>query len=462
MTANAERAYLFRHALARDAAYDLQLPADRARLHTLVIEILEAMHGQPPAESESDTAHAADAVSAELALHARAARTAAGRDSAIMRTREAIYLRRAALHAMRQYQRETELKYWMMAADIGTGAARMRALGAAALVALETPGQAGLARSLATEALKGDSRGVGFRVLAALEQRAGNLDTAEKNYLAAIEDFRGRARGRDTAAAMNEYASMLAATSRLQQAEELYAQALVIARELGDDGLAGAVIGNQATLFAQTGRQQQGRQAAQEAIGLFRRAGLRAQEGIMLANLGADLSQSDQTLAALQSYERAMAIHHETGNLRSQAITLLNMSSAYHLLRKLDTAEQMLHQSLALMASAGEYRRQGAVLRALALIEAETGRGLAAEQHAGKALEIFRRHGDLRGEAITRCHLAVIETLAGRRQEAQEHWQAGTAGLRAHADTAELGRVWEMMSEACARAGVPPLDGTLE
>lgn len=459
MTASAEQAYLFRHALLRDAAYDLHLPAERARLHTRVIEILEGMHGGPPPDSDPDAVHAADAISAELAMHARASRTSTGRNSTIIRKKEAVYLRRAALHAMRQYQRETELKYRMMEADIETGPARQRALAAAAMVALEIPGNAGQARSLATEALDGDSRGVAFRVIAVLAQREGSLDTAERNYLAAIADFRGRARRRDEAATMNEYASLLAATSRLQQAEELYAQALVIARELGDDGLAGVVIGNQATLLAQTGRQEQGRHAAREAIERFRRAGLRAQEGIMLANLGADLNQSGETAAALLALEQAMAIHLETGNLRSQAITMLNMAVAHHSQGRLETAERLLRQSLALMASAGEYRRQGSVLRALALIEAETGRAQHAAQHAQEALAIFLRHGDARNEAITRCYCAVVEVQSGRRQLAQDYWQEGTAGLRAHGDAAELERLRGVMREACARAGVPPLEG---
>ena len=34
---SAESAYLFRHALLREAAYQLQLPTDRARLHALAL-----------------------------------------------------------------------------------------------------------------------------------------------------------------------------------------------------------------------------------------------------------------------------------------------------------------------------------------------------------------------------------------------------------------------------------------
>ena len=42
---HAELAYLFRHALMRDAAYHLQMPADRARLHGLAFAPIEAVAG---------------------------------------------------------------------------------------------------------------------------------------------------------------------------------------------------------------------------------------------------------------------------------------------------------------------------------------------------------------------------------------------------------------------------------
>ncbi|KAF0241532.1 MAG: hypothetical protein FD180_4389 [Planctomycetota bacterium] len=42
----AEDAYVFRHTLLRDAAYQLQLPGDRARLHGLAFAVMEALCGE--------------------------------------------------------------------------------------------------------------------------------------------------------------------------------------------------------------------------------------------------------------------------------------------------------------------------------------------------------------------------------------------------------------------------------
>jgi WD40 repeat protein len=46
---SAEQAYVFRHALLRAAAYQLQLPADRARLHRLAFDVTEQIAGKLPA-----------------------------------------------------------------------------------------------------------------------------------------------------------------------------------------------------------------------------------------------------------------------------------------------------------------------------------------------------------------------------------------------------------------------------
>ncbi|MHC4841330.1 MAG: tetratricopeptide repeat protein [Planctomycetota bacterium] len=51
---HAEHAYLFRHALLRDVAYQMQLPQDRAAQHRVVLVIAESLWGLPPDIDEPD------------------------------------------------------------------------------------------------------------------------------------------------------------------------------------------------------------------------------------------------------------------------------------------------------------------------------------------------------------------------------------------------------------------------
>ncbi|MCC6466217.1 MAG: hypothetical protein IT463_12830 [Planctomycetes bacterium] len=78
---HAELAYLFRHALLRDAAYQVQMPSDRARLHELAFYLIEDVFGgrapEPPPLDAIDPPkmqpHPTDAVAEEPAWHARRA-----------------------------------------------------------------------------------------------------------------------------------------------------------------------------------------------------------------------------------------------------------------------------------------------------------------------------------------------------------------------------------------------------
>ncbi len=120
---SAEDAYLFRHAIIRDAAYQLYLPSQRARLHRLVVAIIEAWNGVTDetiaellAEAEDLDAESTpegeyeerplDAYAAELADHARQAQhpddEPEERDA--LARREVAYLWRAGRHAAKHHR----------------------------------------------------------------------------------------------------------------------------------------------------------------------------------------------------------------------------------------------------------------------------------------------------------------------------------------------------------------------
>lgn len=108
----AELAYLFRHGLMRDAAYELQLPGDRAKLHELSFYLIEAAHGgrapEPWPLDEPDQpkfeGHSTDEVAAELAFHAELALAGFEQEHPELAENEKLYLRRAAEYTEHQLQ----------------------------------------------------------------------------------------------------------------------------------------------------------------------------------------------------------------------------------------------------------------------------------------------------------------------------------------------------------------------
>ena len=152
----AEMAYLFRHALLRDAAYQLQLPGDRARLHALAFAAIEELAGgRAPEPAPLDAAepvpfqpHSTDPFSEELAGHAR---VASPEGAAWLATRR-LYLCRAAQHAEGDFHPGAAERLWREFADLVEGAEKGEALRRAS-VAADNAGRSGSAEILATQAL---------------------------------------------------------------------------------------------------------------------------------------------------------------------------------------------------------------------------------------------------------------------------------------------------------------------
>ncbi len=121
----AETAYLFRHALVRDAAYELQVPSERSVLHRLALQLIEDLYGGRPSTNIEainpalalPDRLAIDPVAEELAEHARLGRLQ--EESGETRDVEAVYLLHAALHADRTFDRERAIRIWDRLAAVG-------------------------------------------------------------------------------------------------------------------------------------------------------------------------------------------------------------------------------------------------------------------------------------------------------------------------------------------------------
>ena len=199
---DAELTYLFRHAVLRDAAYDLQLPGDRAKLHELAFHLIEqAFGGRPPAppplgaEAESDdSAHPCDAIALELADHAK---LAAGEDNASEWTALLkLYLYRGANYAGRRHQSGVTVSAWLQFAELVVGPQRGEALRRAG-AELHRLGESSRAEDLILQALD-LQEGAGDTLLgtlatlslAELYSETGRTTEADGLFLRVLDHFR--------------------------------------------------------------------------------------------------------------------------------------------------------------------------------------------------------------------------------------------------------------------------------
>lgn len=429
----AEIAYFFRLPLLRDAAYQLQVPSDRARLHRLALEITETMFGGRPPEPQPDQwgdlngqPHTTDPYALDLAEHARGVRIWAGDDDGSLLARELLYLRRGAEYSGAQFDNDAAVRLWERLAALVeedapvTASKALRRAGAILLQGGRTESAEPLlqrALRLAVSAGARRAEGEALGNLAVFYWMSGRAETAEQTCLQALALHREVGNRRLEGADLGNLAGILGQTGRLNDAEAAYRRALTIHREVGDRRFEGGALTNLANLYQETGRMGEAEQAYEEGLTIIREVGDRLVEGGTLGNL-ADLYQQIGRLAeAEQTYQQALAIHREVGNRTFEGLGLGNLANLYD----------------------------------------ETGRRDEAESTFRQALTIHRETKNRRFEGIHTCDYALC--LAARQgANARELWRVGAELLKEVGDKDAVEQKTAKMREACAKAGVPPFD----
>ncbi|MBE7491775.1 MAG: tetratricopeptide repeat protein [Planctomycetes bacterium] len=332
---SAEQAYLFRHALLRDAAYDLQTPSDRAALHELAFHLIEQAFGgrapEPPPLDALDpppcAPHGTDIVSAELAYHARLAadgeREGAGVPPALCR----LYLHRAAEYLERAFQAQASAQAWQALSELVAGAARGECHRRAGAVLLQA-GQPVAAQSAFTQSL-------------AIAREVGNR--------------------RSEGMALGNLASVYRDTGRVEQAERTHEQALAVHREVGNRSFEGMALGNLANVYRETGRVEQAERTYERALAIHREVGNRRDEGIALGNLAGVYLETGRMEQAEWTCEQALTIHREVGNRRFEGITLCDYALCLLVQGRHQQARERWREGAAILrelADTGELERK--------------------------------------------------------------------------------------------------------
>lgn len=428
---SAELAYLFRHGLVRDGAYQLQTPSDRAKLHELAFYLIEANNGgrapEAPALDAIDSAefdfHQTDTVAAELAEHAQLALAGSEQQSDEFVDLQKLYLRRAAEYAERQYQVADSARLWLMLAP--------------------------LLPTLGCEAL----RRAGI-VLA----KNGYFAKAEELFEQALLSARTTGNMRIEASSLGNKASVCQHTGRMKLAEKIHEQALIIHRRIGNaDAEAGTFV-NLATIYQNTDRVELAEKTIAQALTIFRRIGNRSAEGILLGNLATVYHDRQQEKLAEETYERALAIQTELGDSYSIGHILGNIASLYNQTGRAGLAELTYNKALENSRKSGNRHSEASVLTNLALFYGDTGRATLVERALEQALTIYKDIGDKLFEGKILISLCCFLVSERRESEALLIWKRGANILLGLNDMPELKIRTRYMLDACVEAGIKPFD----
>ncbi|MBK9973627.1 MAG: tetratricopeptide repeat protein [Planctomycetes bacterium] len=506
---DAETAYLFRHAVLRDAAYQLQTVGDRAALHGLAFHLIEqAFGGRAPQPDSLEArgvprfqAHPIDHVAAELAWHA----LQAGQQDSAMRDLASLYLHRSAEYSGAQYQTAGSAAHWLALAKLLASAGRAEAMRRAAeqlCMAGNVPqGESILDQALlvAMESGEHNVQGSILAELAGVYEQTGRSALSDQTYQRAIACLRLARNHYRLAATEVNLAILCTQTGQMQRAEQLFAQSTKALSEYQDYRGRSAALQSYATMLDRIGQTAQAGKKLEEAIEMQRLSGDERREASLKSAIGASLKRQGDFAGAEQAYTDSLALHlkhgdrrmegyahgslaalyagtgraglaeqayvrslaalREVGDLRAEGTQLSNLASLYHQTGRLDLAAVTLEQALSIHRQVGNRRMEGTTLGNLALLAAARGRLQQAQPLFDQAVAVHREVSNVRMEGRQWCEYAIALVLANRADDAARCWKTGMELMLAHDDHAEAKALMKSMRESCARAGMHPLPG---
>lgn len=419
---DAEQIYLFRHALVRDAAYELHLPGERRQLHGIAFDVLERVAGGRPTgphplhvPGRARETHPSDSFAHELATHARLAEDRA--------EQQLLYLQRAAEHAERHYESAEAIQLWLQAADLAAPAAGAEATKRAAVLCART------GRPQQAQTLFNRARGI------AVACGARGLEGEIAAWIAQMYDYTGRP----------------------AEAEKGYAEALAILREANADAEV-STLGNLACLYWKSGRHEEAERTFYEVLTRARKSGDLLQEGKSLSNLAGLYRDTGRRELAEETVAASLKLAQQLGDRFSESLRLGNLASLQARNGKLRESEQHYRQACQILTEIGDRRGLAVGLGELAGIHLRLGEVDVALQEARQAVELSSQVQARLPEALNLHCVAQCLLSKGDVLPAKEAWRRSADLLMQLGENRQLERCKTEIAVACGSAGVPPFD----
>ncbi|MBX3460613.1 MAG: tetratricopeptide repeat protein [Planctomycetes bacterium] len=399
---SAETAYLFRHAVLRDAAYQLQTPSARTRLHGFAADLVAALPG------------ARGALAQEVALHLRLAGAHPDRESE--------YSRLAAEYAESRHEYRTAITFWVRAAELSpdNDAELLRSAGRAAVQCSHPQAEELVERCLKQASAKGNEliEGLACSSMGNLLQQTGRVEQAIVYHQKSLELFRRLGNRKGEGTELGNIGNLWFRLGRLEDAVVAHQHALTIHREIGNALGVGVTLSNLAGVYQHMERFNEAEETFREGLTVLQSIGDARSLGITLANYGNLLAAQDRYEEALKALSAALPLVRETGNRRFEGNVLGSLGALLQLMRGPGDAIELLEQAVAIHAE-------------------------------------VRNINQLAYHGVT---LACALVQVGKRERAQRHYRNAMAHAAALLPAEEIQDFEKQMHEACAAAGIAPLD----
>jgi predicted ATPase/class 3 adenylate cyclase len=452
-TALSEVRYIFRHALLRDAAYDMQLRARLRELHSLAGEAIEQVYAADLAPHYADLAYhygraedvaqerhyaklageqaATQYANAEAVRHFSRALELAPEDDlagryALRLAREAVY----ELVGARELQAHDLEALEALAEALDDRQKRARVALRRSRYAQATgdfPGAIAAAQQSIALALDDADRAEGYLAWGNTVTRQGQYDVARSQLEQAMALAReagpqAQLRGLE-AASLRALGLVCYHLADYAQARGHMEQVVRIHRQTGDLRGEGQGLNSLGVVLYNLGDSAGASGCYEQALRVRRVIGDRRGEGATLTNLGLVSLEQGEPAKAVAYYEQGLRIQRQIDDRHGEVITLANLGSVAWTQADYAGAREYWEQALAIYGGIGDRRGEGMMLSNLGLLSQNLGDYAGARDYFEQSLAIRRQIGDPRGESCTLAELGLLAHRLGDEEAAREYCQ---------------------------------------
>jgi class 3 adenylate cyclase/tetratricopeptide (TPR) repeat protein len=381
-----EPAYIFKHHLTQEAAYNSLLKKERRILHRRVARALEQLFSDRIEEQVEVLAH-----------HWEQAGEQEKAIDYLLKAGDRARQLGASLEAIDFYQSALQGSAGLESPERVVGLHRIHErLGDVYLEHLSLHAEAlehyesflGLARSE-------EDRARGGRKVATVHLLRGDLPEAQRHYEAALACLRPLPPLAETCRVHNGLSHLFLARNQLEEAAQHAAASLEVARRIADiRGLADA----------------------------YRAMGIIA------------IHQGDLATACAHD-ERSLELYRELGDLPRTAQACNNVGDSYRLLGQMDRALERLSEGLDIARQIGDTRGEALLLQTTAELRLDQGRWETAVAHGERALVAAKESGVASRIIEARRILGSAYEAVGRQEDGRQHLEIAESLMR---DTQQL------------------------
>lgn len=434
---------MFRHALMRDAAYELQPPAQRAALHAHALEIIEQ------AFADDDTA--LDAQALELANHA----AAAGEPRGPFGARECEWLMRAAKFAHNKWRVAEAASLYARAAGHPAidGAERMRAIGAQGMALVELGNMHAAIEVLGRSADEADVSEEVLRPLCYACRNIGRLDDALRYARRVVVAAEAGGNAEQLALALDAEAMALFAMNRTAEALPVAQAACAHAAASGNARVHGGIMANLGVVQTRACANTEVIATLRAALAILEVTLDRRTTAAVRRNLADRMRVTGPSMEAVHECTRALHEMRALGDRRGEAMALLTLGGLHDELGDPVVAIEILQQSMDRLRETGDMGILSFAQATLARALRNSGRADEARPAALEALTLAQSSGSGPGVAFSALVLGDIAREARCWRDAAEWYRRAHEGYQAISDYERAAVMLAEAAHAMLQAG---------